>query len=64
MDRNGLDWLSLHVDVPDLDGKIVAGENVTTVMGKANVGDGGDDFGEEGAGGGVFFLLEFYGMSV
>ena len=59
VDRNCLDRLALHIHVPDLDGEVVAGENVTTVVGEAHVGDGGDDFGEEGAGGGVFFLFEF-----
>ena len=29
---NGLDWLTLHIDVPDLDGQVVAGEDVAAVM--------------------------------
>lgn len=51
--------LSLHVDIPDLDGEVVAGEDVTTIVGEADIGDGGDDFGKEGAGGGVLLLFKF-----
>ena len=59
MDGDGFDGLALHVDVPDFDGQVVAGEDVAAVVGEADVGDGGDDFAEEGAGGGVLFLLKF-----
>ena len=59
VDGNGFDRLALHVDVPDLDGEVVAGEDVAAIVGEADVGNGGDDFGEEGAGGWVFFLFEF-----
>lgn len=47
VDGDGFYRLTLHVDIPDFDGKIVTGEDVATVMGEANIGDGGDDFGEE-----------------
>ena len=59
VDGDGFYGLAFHVDVPDFDGEVVAGEDVAAVVGEADVGDGGDDFGEEGAGGGVFFLFEF-----
>ena len=47
VDRDRLYRLLLHVDVPDLDGQVVAGEDVAAVGGEADVGDGGDDFGKE-----------------
>jgi hypothetical protein len=64
-----VDWdclygLPLHVHIPDLDGEVVARENVAAIVGEANVGDRGDDFGEERAGGGIFFLFEFWLKSV
>lgn len=58
VDRNGFDGLALHIDVPDLDGQVVAREDVAPVVGEANVGDGGNDFGKEGTGGWIFLLLE------
>lgn len=58
VDGDRLDWLTLHVDVPDFDSQVITGENVAAVVGEADVGDAADDFGEEGAGGGVFFLFE------
>lgn len=58
MDGDGLDGLLFHVDVPDFDGEIVAGEDVAAIIGEADIGDGGYDFGEEGARLRVFFLLE------
>lgn len=47
MDGNRLDGLAFHVNIPNLDCEVVTGENVSTIMGKADVGDGGDDFGKE-----------------
>ena len=47
VDRDRLYRLLLHVDVPDLDGQVVAGKDVAAVRREANVGDGGDDFGKE-----------------
>ena len=47
MDGNGLHRLSLHINIPDLDGEVVAGEDVAAVMAEADVRDGGDDFREE-----------------
>lgn len=47
VDGDGFYGLTLHVDIPDFDSKVVTGEDVSTVMGEANIGDGGDDFGEE-----------------
>jgi hypothetical protein len=47
MDGNGLHGLSLHVDIPDLDGEVVSGKDVTTVVAEADVGDGRNDLGEE-----------------
>ena len=60
MDRDCLYWLTLHVHVPDFDGKIIAGKDVTTIVAEADVRDGGDDLREEGARGWVLFLLKFY----
>lgn len=47
MDGNGLHRLSLHINIPDLDGEVVAGEDVAAVVAEADVRDGGDDFREE-----------------
>ena len=44
---NGLDRLALHVDVPDLDGQVVAGKDIATIVREADVGYGGDNFREE-----------------
>lgn len=40
--------LRLHVDVPDPQREVVAREDVATVLGELDVGNGGDDLGEEG----------------
>lgn len=56
---DGLHGLSFHVHIPDLYCEVIAREDISTVVGKSYVRDGGDYFGEERAGGGVFFLLEF-----
>ena len=50
---------TVHGEVPDFEGEEVPGEDVAAVAGEADVADGGDDFGEEGFGGGVFFYFEF-----
>lgn len=42
-----LDGLSFHVHVPDLDRQIISRKNVPAIMGEADVGNGGDDFGEK-----------------
>ena len=38
---------------------LVQGLHVGVLVGEADVGDRGDDFGEEGTGRGIFLLLEF-----
>ena len=43
VDGNCLDWLTLHVHVPDLDSEVITGKNVATIVTKANIRDGGDD---------------------
>jgi hypothetical protein len=43
VDGDSLDWLSLHVDIPDLDGQIVPRHNVAAVVGESHVGNGRDD---------------------
>lgn len=58
VDWNDLDGLSLHVDIPDLYRQVIAGNDVTAIVGEADVGDGGDDFGKERAGGRVLLLLK------
>ena len=47
--RNGLDRFRLHVDVPDLQGQVVARQDVPPVVAELDVRDRRDDFGEEGA---------------
>ena len=44
VDGDGLDGLSFHVDIPYLDGQVISGENVPTIVGEADIGNGGDDF--------------------
>jgi hypothetical protein len=60
MNGDCLYWLTFHVYVPDFNSKIIAGKDVTTIVAEADIRDGGDDLGEEGARGWVLFLLEFY----
>lgn len=47
VDRDGLDGLPLHVHVPDFDGQVVTGQDVAAIVAEADIGDGGDDLGEE-----------------
>lgn len=47
VDRNGLHGLPLHVDIPDLNRQIISGNDVSTVIREADIGDRGNDFGEE-----------------
>lgn len=47
VDGDGLDWLTFHVDVPDLDREVVTREDVAAVMTETDVGDGRDNFREE-----------------
>lgn len=44
---NRLDWLALHVHVPDLDGEIIAREDVSAIMAEADVRNGRNNLGEE-----------------
>lgn len=53
-----LHWPALHVQVPDLDGQIISGHHVAAAVAELNVRDGRDDFWEERAVAGVFWLLE------
>ena len=52
------DWLAFHIDIPDLDGEVVAAEDVSTIMREADIRDRGDDFREEGARRRVFLLFK------
>lgn len=47
MDGDCLHWLTLHVHVPDLDSKVVAGKDVAAVVAEADVRNGGDNLREE-----------------
>lgn len=40
VDRDGLDRLPLHVDVPNLDGQVISGEDVSAVVRESDVRDG------------------------
>jgi len=62
MDGDCLYWLLVHVDIPDLDSQVVARQDVPAIVGEADVRDGGDDFREEGSGGGVLLLFKFCTM--
>ncbi|MCV5127161.1 hypothetical protein OFB58_27705, partial [Escherichia coli] len=55
---NRLDWLPLHVYIPNLDRQVVASKDIPAVMGESNVGEGRYDFREERSGRWVFFLFE------
>jgi hypothetical protein len=38
-----LDWLVLHVDVPNLEGKVVTRQDVSAVLGELDIRNGRDD---------------------
>lgn len=48
----------LHVQVPNLNGEVIAGHHVSAAVAELDVGYGGDDFGEERPAAGVFWLLK------
>lgn len=58
VDVDLLDRLLLVPYIPDLQSQVISGEDVLTVLGEFDIGDGGDDFGEEGFGTRVFLFLE------
>jgi len=60
VDVDRLDRLALHGNVPDLQGEVIPRQDISAVPGKLDVGDGGDNLGEEGFLGWVFLLLEFW----
>lgn len=49
---------ALHIDIPNLKGKIVARKDVSSITRELDVGDRGDNFGEEGAVCRVLFFFE------
>lgn len=55
---DGLHRTIVHVDVPQFEGQIVAGENVSPVVAKLDVRDGLDDLGEERSVGLILGFLE------
>lgn len=55
-----LQWLALHVEVPDFGGQVVSGEQVAAAVAELDIRHRGDDLGEEGAGTGVFRLLKHW----
>lgn len=60
MNIDRLDWLALHGNVPNLQGEVVARQDISAVPGELDVGNGRDDLGEEGFLGRVFLFLEFW----
>lgn len=60
VDRNSLDGLVLHVYIPDLHGEVITREDISAIGGETNVGYRGNYLREEGTGGWVFFLFEYY----
>jgi hypothetical protein len=44
VDWDRFDGLPFHVDVPEFDGKVVAGKYVAAIVGETDIGDGRDDF--------------------
>jgi len=56
--------LVFHVDVPDFDGKVVARHEIASAVAELDVGDAGDDLGEEAAVRRVFRLLEQFRVFV
>lgn len=54
----GLYGSCLHVQVPDLDCKVIPGEHVAATVAELHVRHGGDDFREEGAVTGVLGLFK------
>ena len=55
-----LDGLRVHVNVPDLDGEVVARHQIAPVVAELDVGNTGNDLGEETAVERVFRLFEHY----
>jgi hypothetical protein len=53
---------SVHGEIPYFEGEEVAGEDVATVSGETDIAYGGNDFGKEGFGDGIFFDFEYYGQ--
>jgi hypothetical protein len=47
VNRNRLDWSALHIDIPYLQTEVIAGENISSIMAKLDVGNRGDDFRKE-----------------
>ena len=60
MNVDNLQGFRFHIDVPDFESQIVTAENMTTIFWKFQIGNGRNDFGEEGFWGWVFFLLKIY----
>lgn len=64
VDLDGLHGLALHVDIPNLQGQIVTGEDVSSVAAELTITDGGNNFREERTRRGVLRLLEIFGVLV
>lgn len=58
VDRNRFNRSRLHVDIPYLERHVIAGQNVPSIVTKLDIGDGGNDLGEERPVGWIFFLLK------
>ena len=55
----GLDWLRIHLQVPDLKREIISGQQVATRVAELHIGDAGNDLREETSVGRVFGLLKY-----
>ena len=62
VDLDGADGVTIHVDIPELEGEIIARKDVASIRREFDIRDGGDDLGEEGFAIRVFLLLE--GLSI
>jgi len=60
MDANGFDRFCFHVQIPDLEGQIVAGKDVSSVATEFDVRNRGDDFRKERFRTGIFFLFKHF----
>jgi hypothetical protein len=58
MDVDSLYRFVVHVDVPDLQSQVVAGEYISTIVAKVDIRDGRYDFREEGAAGWILGLFK------
>ena len=59
-----LTYLRVHIQIPDFDGEIIPGYEISAIVAEFDVANGGNDLGEEAAIGRVLGLFEELGVVV